>query len=72
MYCYQHQDPEPWMTPCTEWTSMTIQERFGAGIPSDIDDVIGNRNNNYDFYFIKGNQVYKSTSTGTVGNLVPG
>ena len=49
-----------------------IQERFGSGVPSDVDDVIGNFNENYDFYFIKGNQVYKSSGDGTVGTLQAG
>ena len=60
------------MTPCTSWTSKTIQTRFGDGIPPNIDDVFGNFNNNHDFYFIKGNLVYLSTGDNTVGSLAPG
>ena len=60
------------MKPCTAWTSKTIQERFGDGIPSNVDDVFGNRNYNHDFYFIKENIVYLSTGDATQGHLALG
>lgn len=49
-----------------------ITERFGTGIPSNLDDAVGNWNYAFTFYFFKGNMVYKSTGDENFGSLESG
>ena len=40
---------------------MTIEEKFGTGMPSGVDDVLADRNDDEKFYLIKQGMVWKST-----------
>ena len=73
VYCYAHSNSIPYFTQCSEWTVKTIQDRFGYGIPSDIDAAVG-KWNEWVFHFVKGNMLYTSTgdsSTGTLDDTTP-
>ncbi len=71
VYCYEPDDlATSFIQPClTGWTSTTIENRFGSGIPESPDDVVGNRDQSWDFYFLKGNSVWKSVGDSVAGSL---
>ena len=61
VFCFTPKSSSPYIKPCTQWVSKTIQEKFGNGVPSNIDAAAGSWQSDKKIFFFKGNQVYEYT-----------
>lgn len=68
VYCYTHRNSMPYFERCGDWISQTITQRFGAGIPSDLDSAVGVPHV-WQFKFIKNDVMYTSSGNTTTGSL---